>query len=138
MRDGAKIALAGLGVVGVVALGYGVQYYTAEVRGQVAQNERVVADADYRISAYDRFYDDCASAKTLQQNLANAQESVKTETDPTRLAQLQANVAALSNQLNEAVNQYNADARKTDTRGHFLSSDLPYELTTEQEIRCSA
>jgi hypothetical protein len=149
-RDGAKAGLSGVGwfLVGVIALAaivgavLGIRWFFAPANGAVEQREQTIGSGAYRISAYDRFYDDCQAALTTQQNLASAKvqlQAAKNEgADPGRLQQLDANVTALQMQLNGQVNGYNADAAKTDTRGHFRSSDLPYSLDATQEIKCHA
>lgn len=130
-----------LGLVAIIAIGaiaLGIRWIFAEPTGAVEQREQTIGDGAYRIQAYEAFYEECASARTLQQNLDNARTQAENVDDPTRRAQLDANVTALANQLNAAVNDYNAHARETDTRGHFLASDLPYALDATQEIRCDA
>lgn len=134
-------------VSGLVALALliggvlGIRYLVAGPEGAVQQREQTIGSGAYRIQAYDAFYDDCAAARTTQQNLQAAQqqldEATKAHADAGRLMQLQANVTALTATLNGQVNGYNADAHKTDTRAHFRASDLPYTLDTTQEIVCS-
>ena len=137
-REALLWAAAAVGVVLLIAVIWVVRYATADARGAANQREATRADAAYRISAYDRFHDDCAAALTTQQNLESArQQATAPGLDQARQLQLQANVTALANTLNSQVNQYNADAAKADTRAHFLSSDLPYQLTATEEITCS-
>lgn len=137
-----------LGIVGVLALiavTLGVRWLIAPATGAVQQREQTVGNGSYRIAAYEEFYQECASALTVQQNLENAiKADAAPNVDPVRKAQLDANVTALSNTLNDAVNTYNAHAREADTRAHFLSSDLPFQITfdaanpTATPISCSA
>jgi hypothetical protein len=126
---------AGVVIISIVLLVggiFGLRWVLAEPSGALEQREMTVGDGAYRIAAYEQFYDECAAAQTLQATLATAQQSAAAEgLYANRQAQLDANVAALSNQLIQTVNQYNADARKADTRAHFLASDLPYEITVD-------
>lgn len=142
-----RVALACVGVVLLLIVGgLGLRWALAPATGAVEQREQTVGDGSYRISAYDAFYDDCASAKSTQQQLEQAIATRDAEPEGTnRRAQLDANVAALTNVLITAVNQYNADARKADTRAHFRASDLPYQLPeldatdpTKEKITCDA
>ena len=137
---GVPLAIVGLLVV-VLVLGagfLGIRWLLAEPTGATEAREQTIGSGSYRIAAYDRFYDDCAAAVTTQQSLTTAQAAAAAEgIDPGRQAQLDANVTALTNLLNQQVNQYNADTRKEDTRANFLASDLPYELDTTEEITCS-
>ena len=125
-----------LGIVLVAAVIFAIQWFTAEPRGALDARERTVADGSYRIAAYDKFFRDCSSAQTVQQNLANAQERADTNTDPAMQPQLDANVNALSNTLNGAVNRYNADSARDYTVAQFKDSSLPFTLNADQEIRC--
>lgn len=139
---------AGVVIIVVLALTagiFGLRWVLADPSGALEQREMTLGDGAYRIAAYEQFYDQCASAQTLQASLVNARTSAEAEgLDANRKAQLDANVAALSNQLIHAVNQYNADARKSDTRAHFLASDLPFEIEidaadpTTPTITCQA
>jgi hypothetical protein len=122
-------------VTGMVLL---LRWIFADPTGAVEQRESTVGSGAYRISSYDSFYDQCFTAKTTQENIANAIVMLGTETDPARKAQLNVNVVALQNELNSEVNQYNADARKADTKAHFKASDLPYSLNAKEVISCTA
>jgi hypothetical protein len=145
MKASGSITLVVLALVALIAGGLGLRWILASPTGAVQQREQTIGNGSYRIQAYEAFYEECASAQTVQQNLANAiTADMATNVDPMRKAQLDANVTALSNQLSRAVNGYNAHAREMDTRAHFLSSDLPYELTfdpahpTTPSISCKA
>lgn len=125
-----------IAVLVIAGVTLGVRWLVASPSGAVQQREQTIGSGSYRIQAYDAFYDDCAAALTTQQNLHNARQQLAAEKDPTRRAQLEGNVTALANTLNAQVNQYNADARKADTRAHFRASDLPYQIDSTQEITC--
>lgn len=126
---GIALLLVGVLVMALVGGAYlGIRYLTADVRGAADQRERTVAAGDYRIAAYDAFYDQCAAVQALEDQIATATANTTLPAD-----QREQNIIALTNQRNSLIRQYNADARKTDTRGNFRASDLPYSLDTTQE-----
>ncbi len=126
----ARAAVTVLGVVlGVVALsvgGYVIQYYTADARGKVDQNEKVRADGDYRIAAYDQFFNQCSAiqAKELQIDQLDGTPV----SDSWNQGMKDAAITAQQNTRISLITQYNADAAKHDTRGHFQASSLPYNI----------
>ena len=127
----------------LVASGIGmvIRYYTADVRGKVAANEKIKADPNFRIEAYDRFFNQCASVQSIEQTIAATQAELATSKNERRQMQLNTNLTALAAARADAVNQYNADSHKAYTAGQFKSSDLPYELSTtipEGGTQCSA
>ena len=126
-------------VIGVVVLGalvvggtffFGsISKSTADFLGGVSQTEKVKADGNYRIANYERFYDMDAAITSLAQQVCVMKANTTLPAD-----QRETNVLALTNQRITLVNQYNADARKNDTRANYLASDLPYEQ--ESEFTC--
>lgn len=126
------VTLVGVGLVFVTG---GAKWITAEFRGEVSQREKTRADGDYRIQAYDAFFDDCNAIKAKERIIARYEERIEDE-GPSEL--LQAAVMAESNVREELIAAYNADAAKEDTRGHFRSSGLPYEIDPEGETTCAA
>lgn len=121
-----------LGVVGLVVLvvgGYLIQYYTADARGAVDQREKTRADGNYRIAAYDKFFDQCSAiqAKELTIDGLDAREVSPEFTQGMK----DAAITAQQNTRISLITQYNADAAKEDTRGHFQSSNLPYTIPAE-------
>lgn len=129
-----------LGIVGafaaIVGLMYavgGVKLFSADFRGDVAVNERISADAAYRIAAYEWFYDQCAAVQTAQRQIT-VQESELATVEPGsyREGQINANITGLNAVLASLVAEYNAEARKTDTAANFLASDLPYEIDLDE------
>jgi hypothetical protein len=127
-------ALIALGIVAIIVAiivgAYAIQWSTAEVRGNVAANEAIKANPQFRIEAYERFFNQCASIQGLEAQLAA--QMVELEAKPTekRRLQIATNITALTGARGEAVAQYNADARKSYTAGQFRSNSLPYELPT--------
>lgn len=109
------------------------QRMTADFRGETSQIEQTQADADYRISAYDQFYNKCAGVQSLESKIENLTEELEAAEDEKRKSVLNTSITASKNKRAEMINDYNADARKEATRGQFRASDLPYELSEEEE-----
>lgn len=142
MREGLKIS--GAAVIAfflVVALVIGIWVFrvaTADVKGRGDTTIQTKGNANYRIAAYDHFYDLCAAAQTMQQNAAGTQALLDAATEPSEKDRLTVTLQAQKNRLNELVNQYNADASKAGTIGQFKASDLPFVLNASEEISCTA
>jgi hypothetical protein len=150
MRDGLRVSgwvIGGAAVVIIVSLvigamalfGFGLfNRATADFRGTNEQIEKTRADGDYRIAAYDHFYDLCASVQTAENEIKNSEDELDETKDATRRSQIRANITAQKNSRAEKINDYNADARKEGTQGQFRASDLPYQLNVnEEETQCS-
>jgi len=141
-----KIVVAILSLIGsiviLLAIIYGgglLQRMTADFRGETSQIEQTEADSDYRISAYDQFYDKCASVQSIESKIRNLEEELENTDDKQRQSILKTSVTASKNKRAEMIQSYNADARKEDTRGKFKASDLRYELNeNEEETICQA
>lgn len=122
-----KIALSVIGVIvviiGIIYLTGGIKYVTAPFRGEVQEREVTEADGRYRISAYEEFYDLNAQVDAKNTQICEMKSNTSLPVD-----QRETNVLALTNKRTDLVNEYNADARKEDTRAKFKASDLPYEL----------
>lgn len=101
------------------------QRITADFRGETAQIEKVQADPNFRIAAYEQFYDRMGRIDALEQQICTMQEADLPN------GQADINVLALTNQRIDLIEKYEADASKEDTRANFLASDLPYEINPE-------
>lgn len=135
------VVLATLIALGSMAIfGWGFfQRTTADFRGETAQREQVHADPDYRIAAYEHFFDLCATVQSNEDTLANLNTELHAGPSADREEQLYATITAVRNARNEAIREYNADARKSETRAAFLDSDLPYQLDpSEEHTTCTA
>lgn len=119
----------------VLVYGFGfLQRGTADFRGETGQIEKTKANSNYRIAAYDNFYDACASVRSLESKIVNMQEELENTTEVQRETVLNTSITASKNKRAELIESYNADARKEATRGQFRSSDLPYELDKKVEV----
>lgn len=128
------LALAGMAIFGVGWF----KKSTADFRGDVAAHEKIHADGDYRIAAYEHFYDLCAAIQGKEATIA--QLTVELDTAPERRTQeIRSTLSAIKASRAQQVNQYNVDARKEDTEGQFKASDLPYEIDVKgTETECKA
>lgn len=126
--------LIGLLLIASIPVGWFIKYQTADIRGKVDANEKIKADGNFRIGAYDRFYDQCASVQAIELQLRAAQEEAKINKDPRRAGQIRINITGLTNARADAVTSYNGDARKSYTSGQFKASDLPSELPIESPV----
>lgn len=107
---------------------------TADFRGDVKATEQVQADGRYRIQAYDKFFNDCASIQSKTQQIKQAEEDLALASgDPAAERDARTTLRALRNQRTEAINQYNIDARKAGTLGQFRDSALPYSISADAE-----
>lgn len=130
MKSTGKIFLGVLAfialVIGLIYLTGGIQQLTAPFRGETQEKEITEADGRYRIDAYEKFYDLNAQVESKDTEICTMEANTSLPKD-----QRETNVLALTNKRTELVNEYNADARKEDTRAKFKASDLPYELPKE-------
>lgn len=123
----------------MATFGFGLfQRGTADFRGGTQAIEQTKGSGSYRIAAYDRFFDSCASIQSDEGTIKELLEERKSA-NKDRVDQINTTLTAVRSARREKIAEYNADARKTDTRGHFRSSDLPYNINAEEEITtCTA
>lgn len=118
---------------------FAVRWVTADIRGQADAREQTLGDGDFRLAAYDHFFDLCASVQSHEGRLASLQEELDGDPSASRVEQVEASMTAVRSQRREAINSYNADAAKDYTAGQFRDADLPYELSINaEETRCVA
>lgn len=135
---GTLLAIVLLFLIAVYGFGF-LQRSTADFRGETDQIEDTKANSDYRIAAYDHFYDTCAGVQSLEGKIGNMSEELAQTDSAQRKDILNASLTASKNKRSELITEYNADARKEATEGQFRSSDLPYELNeNEEETVCVA
>lgn len=133
------IALAIVAVIAVpFIIFFAAQFFsqgTANLRGETAKRNLVEANGNYRIEAYDHFYDLCAKVQTDKNMLANTEASLKGASSLQK-QELASAILAQRNQLAADVNQYNVDAHKGYTLGQFKASDLPWQLSMKGHTTC--
>jgi hypothetical protein len=121
-------------------LAFGIQWGTAPARGKLQAREQIQS-GNYRIQAYNHFFDLCASVQTMDQALNQSYSDLATSTSDDDRERIRTNISGQMNTRNDAVNTYNADSHKSYTVGQFKSSNLPYSLppyTKGEVIQCGA
>lgn len=148
-KDAARATKSGLWIVAVVAvvlvatyaIWAGVQQSFIPWQGKIDQQRQTTGNGSYRIAQYDHFFDLCAQVQTDEASIANLQAELKgpPKPDAQRREVIATSITALRNNRADDINQYNADARKADTAGHFRDSHLPYQLdVTAKETTCTS
>ncbi len=108
------------------AIGVGIWWFkvaTSEVKGAGDQT-RIVNDGRNRIAAQEAFEQLYAQIQAYDRNLDQA---AKDKTEHPGDAFYTTNYSGLVKTCNDAVGQYNADARKV-SREKWIAPDLPYEI----------
>ena len=130
------------GVILVVLLivgGLGLRWVLAGPTGAVEQREKTIGDGDYRIAAYDQFYNLCGDIQAKEDQIKNTEERETTKGSNSGFTEAQkaSILLALENSRASLIREYNADASKADTRANFMASDLPYQLDVNGETVCA-
>lgn len=124
---GARIAIwTVVAVLFFGALGGGIWAFkvaTSEVKGE-GDKTRIVNDGKNQIAAQETFEALYQQIQAYDRNLDQAAADKAAHPGDAFFA---TNYSGLVKQCNDAVGQYNADARKV-SRAKWLSSDLPYEI----------
>ena len=138
MTGNMKLAVAGVTAIALlVGGGWAYRYATAPVSGAIESREQIFRGSNM-ISRHDEFYSLCATAQTQQTMLSNHQSDLQHAVSDEERQRIRRNINGVQAQLHRTVNQYNADARNSYTRGRFLASNLPYQLNAEGVITCQA
>jgi hypothetical protein len=123
----ALVAVAAVGVIG--ALIWGFKVVTSEARGQ-GDKTRIVNDGRNQIAAQEAFE---ALFQQIQAYDRNLDQAAVDKTAHPNDAFFATNYSGLVKQCNDAVGQYNADARKV-SRAKWMSADLPFEIDTTNPL----
>lgn len=126
----AVVAVLVAGTIGAVAFGWGYQWVTAPIRGAVDARETIQADGNFRIQAYNQFYNQCASIQGLERDI-DASLILFTSSDnenDRRIAR--ANMTGISAARDGAIAVYNTESHKQWTVAQFKSEALVYEIPT--------
>lgn len=130
MRDVGKGTLAMVGIVLAVLLlwvgVYAFRWVTAEPRGKLQARE-AIQSGDFRIAAYNHFYDLCASVQAVEATLDASMTELETAPADDK-QRIRTNITGLIGQRARSIAEYNVDARKSYTAGQFRATDLPYQL----------
>lgn len=133
------IVVASLVAIGlIVAAVWAITYYTADTRGKISANERIKADPNFRIAAYDQFFNLCSAIQGDEGRIASQQELLDSATTDEERRQVRTTIAAIKGSRLAKINRYNADAARNYTVGQFRDSDLPYRLNpNDKETTCA-
>ena len=105
------------------------------------QRERTVANGQYRIANYDKFFNDCAAIQAQEDKIRNteARETTTGTSSGFTESQKASILLALENTRASLIRQYNQDAAKEGTSGQFRDSDLPYNINiNDKDTQCAA
>lgn len=140
-----RIILIGLIPAGLVAFGLAIMFLsgslsmlTAPFRGEVDKVEQIEGDGGYRIDSNDKFYDLCGDISAKQDEIELLQSSADSAATEEERQRLQGAVTANQIVLAQMVEDYNADARNTYTKGQFRNSDLPYQIDPQEDVQCGS
>lgn len=128
------VAIALLSIGFVVAAGWGIKYYTADIRGKINANEQIKSGSN-RIVQYDKFFNECWSIRGLEGSLDASLGELETATTEDNKQRIQTNITGLKAARSQAIANYNADAAKNYTGGQFRDSDLPYQIKETDYIK---
>ncbi|QBI53472.1 hypothetical protein [Streptomonospora litoralis] len=127
----ALLAIVALAAIAIYAFG-GLARVTAGWRGEGEEIERTEADGDFRIAAYEEFYNLCTSVQDAEADIASLETELESDPPQARETQIQASLTAIRNTRAQAINDYNAAAAQ-EHRAELRDSDLPERLDTDAE-----
>lgn len=122
--------LGGLAAIAAVVVVTGaLQWFTADIRGELKARELIKADGANRIAAYNSFFNDCSGIQAQEGRLDQFFNSLASAPENDK-ARIQTNIDGIQGLRSEAIAKYNTDARKEYTEGQFRDSDLPFQIPT--------
>ena len=134
-EDGLHLWSCGAAIFGVmvviwlaVAGIWGLGVATAGIYGR-GEAYKQIQSADFRIAAYEKFFNQYASIKTLEGQIDELTAQLALLEPGTRSYDLTlSSLTGTKGLRHSAIQQYNADARKDWTEGQFRDNDLPYQI----------
>lgn len=136
-RFGIGLVLTVIGIVGLIFLSGIIMFATADFRGTVERNERIMGDGDYRIAKYNQFYDLCSSIQSQQATIENQEEAAQMTDDPEQKQIYESGVLAAKNSQAENIAKYNSLATDSnDNASQFRDSGLPYQIENGENVTC--
>lgn len=126
--------LAGVGVLLIPALVFGIRWLVADPVGRLEAREQTVGSGSFRLGAYDYFFDLCSSIAGMEGQIAALEQ--EEEGSERRKEQVAASITGIKAQRARSIARYNADAQKDYTIGQFRDAGLPYRLEQEGETIC--
>lgn len=141
--SGGTLWVIGLGAVGIVVVlvlitmwTFGFGWWsksTANFRGEVGVAEQTKANANFRIQAYDNFFNLCSAVQADEDRLEAQSSLLDQTTDQAERQRIARTMAAIQGSRGQKIRRYNANARKEWTVGQFRANDLPFALDPTQE-----
>ncbi len=126
------LVLAVVLVWGIAAGAWGLGVATGGLYGS-GEAYKQIHSADFRIVAYDHFFNLYASIKSLEGKIDELTDTLAVLEPGTRAYNYTLTALAGTKGLrHEAIQQYNADAQKDWTEGQFRDNDLPYQIPDTQ------
>lgn len=130
MGVGKGIALGIAGLLGILIVSFGLWGLGVALAPIFGRGEahKQLNSAQYRIAAYDHFFEQCSSIQGTEGSIdALVAQLENTEGERARNLVNSSLAGAKALRL-QAINDYNADARKGYTEGQFRDSDLPFYI----------
>lgn len=115
----------------------GLTWIWAPWKGALDQRKKTVGDGNYRIAAYDEFFNSCEAIAAKERIIDRYVTEVQTATGDQKV-RLEAAIMAERNVRDELIADYNADAAKEGTRGQFRDSNLPFTIDPNGVTVCTA
>ena len=118
-------------VVALIVIGFAWWGASVLLSGPIGVGEmhKQIQSAEYRREAYEYFYNQQASIKTLEGQIDVFVDQLKDLEKGTREYNMTlTNLAGVKGLRHKAIQDYNAAARKIKTSGQFLANDLPYQI----------
>lgn len=119
----------------IFALGLGLFLFNQEIirwkAPIIGETERIetVNSGEFRIRAYNHFFDLCVSVQNAEQTIDNAYDVLQQANPNDRFyGTYVLNLNGAKQARTNGANQYNADARKDWTEANFLDEDLPWQI----------
>lgn len=110
------------------------QRATADFRGETAALEQIKADPNSRISAYEHFFNLCASVQGHEDTIRALQAELDGEPSESRAEQIRGAITANQAARDGKIRDYNSDAAQDFTVGQFRDADLPERLDVDKEV----
>lgn len=134
---GATLIIVGLVLTAMAVFGFGAfSRSTANFRGETAAIERTRANAQFRLQAYQGFFDRCAAIQAAEDQARIYRDRLDDAPDN---AEARTNLDAVLANRARLIRSYNADATADFTEGQFLDNALPYQIDpTQENTRCAA
>jgi len=116
-----------LGIAAIIGGVWAFRYFTAPISGRVEAQVTIQSGAN-RIQAYNHFFDLYAAIKSYDALIKAQEDELASTTSTDEQERIRANIAGIRGQKARAIQQYNADAKKSYTIGQFRDWQLPYQI----------